>query len=290
MTRRTLVLLVVALLGMFGAHRAQLGTDEYRWMEAESHRQIFVPSPEATKVASLGFELVVADLLWTRAVLLFVDFLDSESEQGVVWTRTVLQTVTHLDPLWRTPFFYGGSMLRLLDDLDGSDEVFNAGAQSFPQDAYFPFSLAMNAYLFREDLDLATAYLTKAAGLPNAPKWYRNAAAEFIHRGGQRKAAVTYLNEQIERANSDKERQLLTTKRDDLLYSQLIEMVAERQEKWESHFGRPVLDPKVLAPLPKDPKGGEWIVGGDGRVRSSNVEPKARLRDLNEERSILVNP
>ena len=62
-------------------------------MQEESHRQIFVPSPEATEVASLGFELVVADLLWTRAVLLFVDFLNSESDQGRVWTRTVLQTV-----------------------------------------------------------------------------------------------------------------------------------------------------------------------------------------------------
>ena len=89
--RRSLVFLSVALLGAVCAHRAQLRTDECRWMEAESHRQIFVPSPEATKVASLGFDLVVADLLWTRAVLLFVDFLDTESEDGVVWTRTVLK-------------------------------------------------------------------------------------------------------------------------------------------------------------------------------------------------------
>ena len=82
MMRRSLVFLFVALLGMVGSHRAQLGTDECRWMEAEGHRQIFVPSPKATKVASLGFDLIVADLLWTRAVLLFVDFLDSESEHG----------------------------------------------------------------------------------------------------------------------------------------------------------------------------------------------------------------
>ena len=288
--RRSLVFLFVALLGMVGSHRAQLGTDECRWMEAEGHRQIFVPSPEATKVASLGFDLIVADLLWTRAVLLFVDFLDSESEHGAVWTRTVLQTVTELDPLWRTPFFYGGSMLRLLDDLDGSDEVFTAGMEAFPQDAYFPFSLAMNAYMFGEDLEKATEYLTKAASLPNAPKWYRNAAAEFIHRGGQRKAAVTYLNEQIETANSDRERQLLITKRNDLLYAQMIDVIGDRQDKWERHFGRPVSDPEVLEPLPPDPKGGEWIIGGDGRVRSSKVEPKVRLRDRNEERAILVNP
>jgi hypothetical protein len=288
--RRSLVFLFVALLGLTGAHRFQLNTDECRRTDGASHRQIFVPSPEATQVASMGFDLVVADLLWTRAVLLFVDFLDQENEHGSVWTRTVLQTVTRLDPLWRTPFFYGGSMLRLLNDLEGSDEVFTAGMEAFPEDAYFPFSMAMNAYLFRQDLEKATDYLTQAASLPNAPKWYRNAAAEFIHRGGQRKAAVKYLNEQIEAANSDKERALLINKRNDLLYAQIIEVVSSRQDKWEAHFGRTLVDVKVLEPLPPDPKGGTWIVGGDGRVRSSAVEPRIRTRDRNEERAILVNP
>ncbi len=290
MMRRSLIFLLVALLGLTGAHRFQLNADECRRAEEASHRQIFVPSPEATQVASMGFDLVVADLLWARAVLLFVDFLDQDSQDGAVWTRTVLQTVTRLDPLWRTPFFYGGSMLRLLDDLDGSDGIFTAGMEAFPEDAYFPFSMAMNAYLFRQDLEKATTYLTQAAGLPNAPKWYRNAAAEFIHRGGQRKAAVKYLNEQIESANSDKERQLLINTRNDLLYAQIIEVVGSRQDKWEAHFGRALVDVQVLEPLPPDPKGGTWIVGGDGRVRSSVVEPRIRTRDRNEERAILVNP
>ena len=67
-------------------------------------------------------------------------------------------------------------------------------------------------------------------------------------------------------------------------------MVGSRRESGRNTSDDPVTDPAVLAPLPPDPKGGEWIVGGDGRVRSSKAEPKVRLRDRNEERAILVNP
>ncbi len=287
---RSVAFLSIALGGLFGAHWAQVRTDDTRWNRPDDLRQIFVPSPEATRVAAMGFDLVAADLLWTRSVLLFVDFLDKEQVHGAEWTRTVLETVTTLDPNWRTPFFYGGSMLRLLEDIDGSDVLFKRGEAAFPGDAYFPFSLAMNAYLHRGDLEAATEHLTKAAQLPSAPKWYRNAAAEFIHRGGQRKAAVKYLNDQIEAAGSERERFLLTQKRNDLVYEQLEEQLLERQEKWEAHHGRLLDDANRLAPLPPDPHGGVWMVGGDGRIRSSVVEPKVAMRARNEERSTLVNP
>ena len=174
MSKRLLILAALPFLGGMGAHHFQQATDPGRWSQADEMRAVFVPSPVATKVASMGFNMVVADLLWIRAVLLFVDFLDSDSDDGAHWTRTVLKTVGTLDPAWRTPFFYGGGMLRLLDNIEGSDEIFSDGMKAFPQDAYFPFSLAMNAYLHHEDLEMAVKYLQQAATMPGAPLAYRH--------------------------------------------------------------------------------------------------------------------
>ena len=185
MFRRLGLCLFLMVLGGIGAHKAQRAVDPSRMADSDANRRIFVPSPKATKVASLGFDMIVADMLWVRAVLLFVDFLDADQEDGAIWTRTVLKTVAQLDPKWRTPFFYGGSMLRLLEDVDGSDEIFGDGMAAFPEDAYFPFSIAMNAYLVHKDMPKAVKFLKRAADLPNAPKWYRTAAAEFISREGQ---------------------------------------------------------------------------------------------------------
>ena len=99
------ILAGVILFGAYGAHSAQVRTDAHRWAEKEVNRRVFVPSPRATKVASMGWEMVAADALWVRAVLLFVDFLEAEDESDAHWTRTVIKTVGVLDPRWRTPFF-----------------------------------------------------------------------------------------------------------------------------------------------------------------------------------------
>jgi hypothetical protein len=233
---------------------------------------------------------VVADLFWVRAVLLFVDFLDAESPDGAYWTRTVLKTVGVLDPAWRTPFFYGGGMLRLLDDVEGSDQIFTDGMNAFPEDAYFPFSLAMNAYLIHQDLDRAADFLKRAAVLPSAPRWYRTAAAEFLSRRGQRKTALIYLREQIDVANSDAERALLENKYKSLLYEQVAEVLERKQAQWEARHGAELERVEVLGQIPPDPLGGEWFIAPDGQVRSSIHDLMVAKKDRNEERAILVNP
>jgi hypothetical protein len=290
MSKRLLVLAALPFLGGFGAHHFQRATDPGRWAQERELRTVFVPSPEATKVASMGFNMVIADLLWIRAVLLFVDFLEADSDDGVYWTRTVLKTVGTLDPAWRTPFFYGGGMLRLLGNIEGSDEIFSDGMKAFPQDAYFPFSLAMNAYLHHKDLEMAVEYLQKAAGMPGAPRWYRSAAAEFISRQGRRATAMLYLKEQIQNANSERERVLLDNKYKSLQHEEESEILQDRQQKWETFHGRTLESVKSLAPLPPDPLGGEWIVAVDGKVRSSVDDLAVARRTRNEERAILVNP
>ena len=246
MNLRILSLALVVVLGAVGAHKSQRHTDDVRWSSEGDNRRVFVPSPKAMKVASMGWGMVTADLLWVRAVLLFVDFLDAEDEEDAIWTRTVIKSVGVLDPQWRTPFFYGGGMLRLLNDFEGSDEIFADGMKAFPEDAYFPFSLAMNAYLFHQDMNRAVRYLDQASKMPSAPKWYRSAAAEFMSRSGQRRTALTYLKEQIELANSDRERLVLENKYKSLLYDQITDVLDARQQRWESKNGRRLVKPEQI--------------------------------------------
>ncbi len=290
MSMRHLLLFCLPLVCGWGAHQFQVSADMVRRALKADNREIFIPSPKATQVAAMGFDLVVADLLWVRSVLIFVDFLGQSGTSGAVWMRTVLQTVVVLDPAWRTPFFYGGGMLRMLDDVEGSDEIFTKGMEAFPEDAYFPFSIGMNAFLIHKDLDKAAAFLKQAGALPSAPRWYRAAAAEFLNRRGQRKAALMYLKQEIESANSERERVLLENKFKSLLYEQIVEVLVARQKMWEAKFLRPLDGVEGLGDLPPDPLGGAWFVAADGIVRSTVQDPVVAKRARNEERSILVNP
>ena len=99
-----------------------------------------------------------------------------------------------------------------------------------------------------------------------------------------------YLKQQLEEANSEKERVLLENKYKSLLYDQVVEALEARQVKWEAHFNKPLDNAQSLAPLPPDPLGGTWFMAPDGRIRSTIKDSIVSRRAKNEERAILVNP
>jgi len=179
-------------------------------------------------------------------------------------------------------------MLRVLKDIKGSDRIFQAGRTALPDDHYFPFSLAMNAYLYRGDHEAAVAYLTEAADKPKAPRWYRTAVGAFIHKSGQRRTAIRYLKEQIEQATSEKERVFLVNKYRTLIHEELASNLEDRRKAWEAENGRPLRNLSDLGQLPPEPYESEWIIALDGAIRSKYMDSVVAEREKLNERSMLT--
>jgi tetratricopeptide (TPR) repeat protein len=249
---------------------------------------VFLPSADAVQVACMGFDQLAASALWVRAVLMFVELVDAGRVEDVLWFKTMLGTISILDVRWRTPYFYGGSMLRLMGDVDASDEEYQAGMDALPLDPYFPFSLGMNAYIYRKDYKTAIAYLEHAASLPTAPKWYRTAAAGFLKRSGEHRAALRYLDEQLEFASSEREREILLNKRNVFLHEAIGADLEEKRAAYESKTSRTLTDLRQFEELPADPFGGEWIVSIDGHIRSSVYDKVIAARNKFDERGMLT--
>lgn len=286
---RPLAFIGVAILAFIGAHQVHQSVDTVRRARAVDAQYTFLPSPEATRITSLGYHIMVADLMWIRTVLLFVDIAASGGQKGLRWLHAMLDTVMLLDPGWRTPYFYGGSMLRVVDDVDGSDRVFLAGMAALPEDHYFPFSLAMNAYLYRDDPLTAVKYLTKASDLPSSPAWYRAAVGGFLHKSGQRRTAIRYLKEQIDASQSAQELKSLSSKYLSLVHDELASTIEGQRKEWELANGRPLVDLGVLGELPPDPYKGEWIIAHDGLIRSQYMDSVVARREKLTERSMLTH-
>jgi tetratricopeptide (TPR) repeat protein len=240
------------------------------------------------KVASMGYHVMLADLMWIRAVLQFVKVVESGEQAAQKWLHAMLDSVILLDPQWRTPYFYGGSMLRVLKDFEGSDRVFAAGMDALPEDPYFPFSLAMNAYLYRGDAKEAARLMTRAASLPQAPGWYRTAVGGFMHKSGQRRAALRYLKEQINAAMTDQERLFLANKYRTLLHEELSAGLEDRRKVWEAERGGTLADLADLGVLPPDPYAAGWIISIDGAIRSKYMDGVVAEREKLDERSTLT--
>ena len=287
---RSALTLLVAAAGLWVAHQSQRVADLRRFGndDPESWAQ---PDGRALRVAALGQHTHAADVVWVRALLYFAETLDHPSEVKRRWQRASLEAVTTLDPGWRTPYFYGGSFLRLLDDMDGSDLIFKRGMAWLPNDAYFPFAVGMNALLYRGDPESAARYIGFAAEIPGAPDWYRSAAAGILEGHGQRRAALRYLDEQLALADRPAAVAALTRKKRDLVHDELVSLFAERRAALLEQRGRDITRPDDLGELPADPYGEGWIIAPDGVVRSAAAERALAARLMSQERrSALKRP
>jgi tetratricopeptide (TPR) repeat protein len=271
------------------AHRAQLASDATR-LRPGGPAADPPPDPAALEVAALGQRNLLADLLWMRLVMAFSDVYDAPTPEGVASVGAFIRAIIHLDPGWRSVYFYGGSFLRVLGDLDGSDRVFEAGAAALPEDAYFPFSIGMNAYLHRGSPQDAAIWIERAAELPGAPAWYGAAAAALRREGGGRAAALQYLDEQLARPQEAGVRDALLDKKRELLHEGWEEAFATRAAQLQAAGAPPLARPDDLGALPEDPYGAGWVVGVDGRVRSAHVEARRAERALADERALLLRP
>ncbi len=287
--RRTLILGALALVCSVGMHNAHRFVDQVRRNAAIDVKYTVLPAPEVLRVASLGYHTTVADLVWIQAVLQFVDVVESGGERGLRWLRAMIDIVMDLDPHWRTTYFYGGSMLRVLDDIDGSDRVFQAGMTALPDDHHFPFSLAMNALLYRGDHKAASEFMLKASEVPSAPSWYRTAVGGFLHKSGQRRTAMRYLKEQLDHASTERERELLVNKYKTLLHEEIAASLEGKRKAWEETHGQPLTDLAAMGALPPDPYGAGWMISIDGAIRSQTVDDLVASRERLDERSMLTN-
>lgn len=287
---------IAASLGLtfvFGAaaHHLQLVTDDVRSQRAASDERTFLPDAHAVKIGVMGYDQLAADLLWVRSVLTFADIYDSGGEANARWLGTMLETVATLDPGWRTVYFYGGSMARVIGDIDASDAMYQRGAEALPDDPYFPFSLGMNAYMYRKppDLPRAAEWLRRAAEIPGAPNWYLAAAAGFLDEHGQREAAIRYIDEQLEATSDPETRDSLTRKRRSLMHDELAAQLGERVKIFRERIGRDPSSAEELAPLPEDPLGGSWLYVPKLGVLSSVRYDEVRRRAIDVERYLLMN-
>ncbi|NOY24945.1 MAG: hypothetical protein GXP62_03645 [Oligoflexia bacterium] len=287
--RSTLGLLLLA--GVLGglAHRVQVAVDVLRRAGVTGTAARVMPNPAMLRAASMGQPTVVADFLWVRVALNFAEIADHPTADGSHWLQLMIRGILALDPSWRTPYFYGGSMMRVLDNIDGSDEIFAAGAAAFPDDPYFPFSLGMNAYLYRQDATEAARLLSVAAKRPGAPPWYRSAAAGFLNEHGQRGAALAYLRRQLQTENEPAVRASLSKKYKRVLHDELSARLTDRKAAWEAKSGEPLQSVQALGELPEDPMGAGWIIAPDGVVRSKKVETTLAADLRNDERLMLTS-
>ena len=268
-----IVAIALALGGVALTHVAQRTVDPLRVTSTDDALEA-MPSADTMKVISSGFHQPLADLLWIQMLFEFGARTGKGDPKLAEWLLNGLKVITVLDPEWRTPYFYGGTMLRIEGDYDNSSQMFMSGAEQFPEDAWFPFSVGMN-YFFTGDMPQASEWIRQASERPDAPGWYSEAAVAFRVSKESKETALRYLEEELANTTNPELRASLEARRNGVRHDLVAEQLAGVVEAFRQAEGRPPrgLDELVakgwLNHVPPDPLGGEWSLDVDGRYLSS---------------------
>ena len=185
------VLLTGVVLSIF-LFVIQTNLDDLQKKKENSDEFFYVPSGEFLKVASLGYNKMLADLYWLKALQHIGD--NEWGKKGYPYLFPILDLVTDLDPKFEYAYEVGGVVLSVYTDrIAESNKLLKKGVSQDLQAWELPFYLGFNHFYYMEDYEKAAFYMSKAAKTPNRPAYVPRLAARLYVESGSANTALDFL-------------------------------------------------------------------------------------------------
>lgn len=265
----------VVALGALVTVVAATGTRLRQGGRPPDARMVYLPDASALRPLVLGYDNVLADLLWFRTVSYFGEHYRGDREYP--WLAHLCDIVTDLDPRAEHVYRFAGLVLPwAAHRVDDALRLLHKGVVNLPESWLLRYHLGMTYYLFLHDAARAAEHLGAAARLPGAPPLVTRLAALL---GAQQHGAATtleFLREMRDQSTSPQVREVLEKSIAEAQTALLLERLDATVATFQARTGRlpASLDELVTAGLltgvPPDAFGGRWVIDPDtGRVRSS---------------------
>lgn len=157
-----------------------------------------IPPPPHLEYFSFGYQMPIADGLWTRALQDFdycEDFLAKNLCRGNGWLFQMLETITNLAPDYQIAYRTGGLALTVIvSDYAGASKIFDKGVKMFPNDRQLLYRAAYHAMVEEKDSEKAAGLLVRAAQ-NGGSQWFYSLAAKLYTQAGKKELAGKLYDE-----------------------------------------------------------------------------------------------
>jgi len=205
---------------------------------AVSNDLLYLPNGKYLKVASLGQESLLADLIYLWAIQ-YYSIYDREVRFRYV-EHVFGNVIAELDPNYVDPYWMGALILSVeAHDLEAGLRLLDTGFEKNPRSWVLPYLAGWECY-HAGQLERARTYFGKASRVPGAPSLVQRMEIGMLARLGDYRSAIRMWSELIEDPNSDDvsraiaERQLRQLKTE--LELQLLRQALERFRKDNGRF------------------------------------------------------
>jgi hypothetical protein len=254
--------------------------DAQRVSLPELQRPLFSESPERLRRLVPGFELLLADVYWLRAVQYYGSERAFDPKPTYENLRPLIDITTALDPRLELAYRYGAIFLSEDRPIGAGEpaqglEVLERGVQALPESWRLRWDLGAHWFFYMKDSRRAADVLRGAKSIPGAPYWLDNLAARFLE-GDDRESAREIWRHQYEIGEG--------SVRDNALYNlQVLDALDVRDaynaaiERFRSTSGRLPASLRELSeaghvrdPAPRDPTGILFVYDAQaGRLKIS---------------------
>jgi tetratricopeptide (TPR) repeat protein len=250
-------------------------TDQLR-PQATLEEVLYLSSPKVLKRASLGYEGLLADIYWTRAVQYFGG-RHHDGAQSYSLLYPLLDITTHLDPQLVVAYQFGASFLAPAPPNGAGQpehaiQLMEYGIQNNPDNWKLYYDLGFIYYMNLKDYGKAAEVFERGSRVPNAHPFLRLLAAQMAEHAGDFDTArmmwsATYQNSQdhLIRQNAVEHLRALRVDEDVTHLQEGVTRFGERTGRLPASLAE-LATAERLPGIPVDPDGHPYKLTPEGRV------------------------
>jgi tetratricopeptide (TPR) repeat protein len=237
---------------------------------------LYVTSPKLLKRLSLGYEGLMADIYWTRAVQYFGRKHAALSRRFDLLAR-LLELTTALDPQLLVAYQFGGNFLAPAPPNgagmpEKAIQLMEYGIRNNPDDWHLYYQLGFIYYLDKKDYSRAAEAFERGTRVPNAHTFLRVLAAQMAQHAGEIETArmlwvTTYQTTREKQIRANAVAHLRALKVDEDVTN--LQDAVTRYGQKTGHLPPSIaamVTAGVLARIPVDPDGHTYKLLPDGRI------------------------
>ncbi len=188
----------------------------FRYQSDQEESFLYLPSGAYLKPIALGYDQVLADLLWIKTVSYFGGHY--MTDQNYPWLHQMLNVIIDLDPRFDFPYYFGGIVLSLeASQIENANKILERGIQAYPEKWEYPFYIGFNHYYHEGNAETALPYLERASALPSAPDFIRSMMGTLYTKTKSKDMALRFFREAYQNTKDENIRQKIAEKIEALL-------------------------------------------------------------------------
>jgi hypothetical protein len=231
---------------------------------------------------AFGFRNVLSDVAWLETVQVAGNRKMTRWDYDRLYE--LLDVVSNFDPKFQIPYLLGGLVLgESTPHAQKALHVLGRGKEQYPADWRFPFYMGFTHYFSLGDAIAGGRAMAEAARLPGSPAYLPGLASRMLSEAREPEVALALLapivrqeSDPARRAVLDRRIREVTVERDLQALERAVESYREKMGTVPADLSALVRE-GILAAIPEEPNGGNYLLEPGGKVRSDRVSQRLRV-------------